>query len=828
MIIMYPKDYNTTPLKGSSSAPTVTSETISADSMPIKYVYFPEEKVTVAYTYIGNAYVVKGDTEGRYTPPAAHYKHVVNYKVYDTANKKYAIESCIEYVPALPYINKNDVVPYTSVLNTKSVNFPAQYAKQSNDYADSLYHKYYDNYNSGDTSDSEFVKNTYGYTTEAPAEGTVEEGAIFINGKKYTNSTLTHTALEHEYKTYLKDHPYISYDRWLSDLRSKTHIESDTYRTIDTALSLTPKGAYTDEEIADAGVKLEQTPLQQLSDYGALSQILQSNIPKNVFTEQAVAQATALADAKTTAAQLGLPSLAEYIKLYTESADTQNAATRQALELAAAQLYDRIRKQDLEWLASQTETASKKASADSGAQAAALLETLANAKGENLESIVKNFSDNLTTAEEMQNALNEAYAAGQAQYDTGRLNIAQHTNDANAIAAQNLATIGALYEAAQQSENSFNKSKAEHATAIQDINSRAQTELASDIISLLTQQQDNEIQRRTVDSIVRNVLAGYTTTTKDGKDKDVPNYSEDQKTAVLNVLKAAKIYDPDEDQLTTDAIKLLRDATQDVDYSYLQKDATAQAVLDNKVINSVLFDPYEQARRTRTQTLDEYANSIGIKIDPRYYASLYDTAAVNAFKTYDTQRKYAEQAMLRNLITGDQSTNAPLRKRTLGAVTNNDRLTSAATQLSNAQNNAAANADAIWSAYTAEKTAPAKEAAARSKAATDALAYYQNLMTGYESGGTGGVLQQLNNANKNSADNLATYGSLAQQGMAGLAALNDANTSITNANADARATYQGNINTLNKNRSIQNLREQAFAKQANVGAQLGKYNISIN
>lgn len=101
-------------------------------------------------------------------------------------------------------------------------------------------------------------------------------------------------------------------------------------------------------------------------------------------------------------------------------------------------------------------------------------------------------------------------------------------------------------------------------------------------------------------------------------------------------------------------------------------------------------------------------------------------------------------------------------------------------------------------------------------------------MTNYDAGGTGGVLQQLNNANKNSADNLATYGSLAQQGMAGLAALNDANTSITNANADARATYQSNINTLNKNRSIQNLREQAFAKQASAGAQLGKYNISIN
>ena len=670
---------------------------------------------------------------------------------------------------------------------------------------------------------------------------------IYINGKEYDANTLTSEDLKTLYNEYtdyevdsnnhkkdakkpIEAYGYkgnMSYTEWLSNLRNKT-TEDSTLRTLidseiiktPTDVKTTPKKAYTPQEIAAAGVKLEQTPLQQLSDYAALSQILQSNIPKNVFTEQAVAQATALADAKTTAEQLGLPSLAEYIKLYTESADTQNAAARQALELAAAQLYDRIRKQDLEWLASQTETASKKASADSGAQATALLETLANAKGENLESIAKNFSDNLATAEEMQKALNEAYAAGQAQYDTGRLNIAQHTNDANAIAAQNLATIGALYEAAQQSENSFNKSKAEHAIAIQDINSRAQTELAGNIIALLTQQQDNEIQRRTVDSIVRNIVHG----TNDG----TPNYSDEQIAEIFNVLKAQGFYNPDEDQLTTDAIKLLRDATQSVDYSYLQKDATAQAVLDNKVINSVLFDPYEQARRTRTQTLDEYANSIGIKTDPRYYAGLYDTAAVNAFKTYDAQRKYAEQAMLRNLIAGDQSTNAPLRKRTLGAMTNNDRLTSAATQLSNAQNNAAANADAIWSAYTAEKTAPAKEAAARSKAATDALAYYQNLMTGYESGGTGGVLQQLNNANKNSADNLATYGSLAQQGMAGLAALNDANTSITNANANARATYQGNINTLNKNRSIQNLREQAFAKQASAGAQLGKYNISIN
>ena len=668
-------------------------------------------------------------------------------------------------------------------------------------------------------------------TTTNTQEGTGSD--LFINGKRYSDDETTSALLAQLYKEYLLDSkdepleargyaPNMTYAQWLSNIRGKTQTGTHTAELIDELLvsENSKQGAYTDEEIAAAGVKLEQTPLQQLSDYEALSQILQSNIPKNVFTEQAVAQATALADAKTTAEQLGLPSLAEYIKLYTESADTQNAAARQALELAAAQLYDRIRKQDLEWLASQTETASKKASADSGAQATALLETLANAKGENLESIVKNFSDNLATAEEMQNALNEAYAAGQAQYDTGRLNIAQHTNDANAIAAQNLATIGALYEAAQQSENSFNKSKAEHATAIQNINSRAQTELASDIIALLTQQQDNEIQRRTVDSIVRNIIHS----TNDG----APNYSDEQVAEVLNVLKAAKIYDPDEDQLTTNAIKLLRDATQDVDYSYLQKDATAQAVLDNKAINSVLFDPYEQARRTRTQTLDEYANSIGIKTDPRYYASLYDMAAANAFKTYDTQRKYAEQAMLRNLIAGDQSTNAPLRKRTLGAMTNNDRLTSAATQLSNAQNNAAANADAIWSAYTAEKTAPAKEAAARSKASTDALAYYQNLMTGYEAGGTGGVLQQLNNANKNSADNLATYGSLAQQGMAGLAALNDANTSITNANADARATYQGNINTLNKNRSIQNLREQAFAKQASAGTQLGKYNISIN
>lgn len=824
---MYPRDYHVThPADTSSeeyrSTPTVTSDTIGIDALPVKYVYFPREKVTVAYTVAGNAYVVEGDDKGRYVPPAAHYKHKVNYNVYDTANNIYATESCVEYVPALPYIHKNAVVPYTSVLNTKSVKLPAQYAIISKDYADTLYHGSHDNphgWSTSDPSDPELVKNNYGYATEAPAEGTVEEGAIFINGKKYTNSTLTRTALEHEYKTYLKDHPYISYNQWLSDLRSKTNVESDTYRTIDTALSLVPK-AYTDKEIADAGVKLEQTPLQQLSDYEALSQILQSNIPKNVFTEQAVAQATALADAKTTAEQLGLPSLAEYIKLYTESADTQNAAARQALELAAAQLYDRIRKQDLEWLASQTETSSKKASADSGTQAAALLETLANAKGENLESIVKNFSDNLATAEEMQKALNEAYAAGQAQYDTGRLNIAQHTNDANAIVAQNLATIGALYEAAQQSENSFNKSKAEHATAIQDINSRAQTELASDVISLLTAQQDNEIQRRTVDSIVRNIMYG----TNDG----TPNYSDKQIAEIFNVLKAQGFYDPDEGQLTTDAIKYLKDATQGVDYSYLQKDATAQAVLDNKAINSVLFDAAEQARRTRAQTLDEYARSIGVEVDPRYYASLYDTAAANAFKTYDTQRKYAEQAMLRNLIAGDQSTNAPLRKRTLGAMTNNDRITSAATQLSNTQNNAAANADAIWSAYTAEKTAPAKEAAARSKAATDALAYYQNLMTGYESGGTGGVLQQLNNANKNSADNLATYGSLAQQGMAGLAALNDANTSITNANADARATYQGNINTLNKNRSIQNLREQAFAKQANAGAQLGKYNISIN
>lgn len=661
---------------------------------------------------------------------------------------------------------------------------------------------------------------------------------IYINGKEHDASTLTSEDLKtlyNEYTDYDAKKPIeaygykgnMSYTEWLSNLRNKT-TEDSTLRTLidseiiktPTDVKTTPKKAYTPQEIAAAGVKLEQTPLQQLSDYVALSQILQSNIPKNVFTEQAVAQATALADAKTTAEQLGLPSLAEYIKLYTESADTQNAAARQALELAASQLYDRLRKQDLEWLASQTETASKKASADSGAQATALLETLANAKGENLESIVKNFSDNLATAEEMQNALNEAYAAGQAQYDTGRLNIAQHTNDANAIAAQNLATIGALYEAAQQSENSFNKSKAEHATAIQDINSRAQTELASDVISLLTAQQDNEIQRRTVDSIVRNIMYG----TNDG----TPNYSDKQIAEIFNVLKAQGFYDPDEDQLTTDAIKYLKDATQGVDYSYLQKDATAQAVLDNKVINSVLFDPYEQARRTRTQTLDEYANSIGIKIDPRYYASLYDAAAVNAFKTYDAQRKYAEQAMLRNLIAGDQSTNAPLRKRTLGAMTNNDRLTSAATQLSNAQNNAAANADAIWSAYTAEKTAPAKEAAARSKASTDALAYYQNLMTGYEAGGTGGVLQQLNKANKNAADNLATYGSLAQQGMAGLAALNDANTSITNTNADARSTYIGNINTLNKNRSIQNLREQAFAKQASAGTQLGKYNISIN
>ena len=661
---------------------------------------------------------------------------------------------------------------------------------------------------------------------------------IYINGKEHDASTLTSEDLKtlyNEYTDYDAKKPIeaygykgnMSYTEWLSNLRNKT-TEDSTLRTLidseiikaPTDVKTTPKKAYTPQEIAAAGVKLEQTPLQQLSDYVALSQILQSNIPKNVFTEQAVAQATALADAKTTAEQLGLPSLAEYIKLYTESADTQNAAARQALELAAAQLYDRIRKQDLEWLASQTETASKKAGADSGTQAAALLETLANAKGENLESIVKNFSDNLVSAEEMQNALNEAYAVGQSQYDTGRLNIAQHTNDANAIAAQNLATIGALYEAAQQSENSFNKSKAEHAIAIQDINSRKQTELASDVIALLTQKQDNEIQRRTVDSIVRNIIHG----TNDG----TPNYSDKQIAEIFNVLKAQGFYNPDENQLTTDAIKLLRDATQGVDYSYLQKDATAQAVLDNKAINSVLFDPYEQARRTRAQTLDEYARSIGVEIDPRYYASLYDTAAANAFKTYDTQRKYAEQAMLRNLIAGDQSTNAPLRKRTLGAMTNNDRITSAATQLSNAQNNAAANEDAVWSAYTAEKTAPAKEAAARSKAATDALAYYQNLMTGYESGGTGGVLQQLNKANKNAADNLATYGSLAQQGMAGLAALNDANTSITNANADARATYQGNINTLNKNRSIQNLREQAFAKQANAGAQLGKYNISIN
>ena len=581
-----------------------------------------------------------------------------------------------------------------------------------------------------------------------------------------------------------------------------------------------PRGAYTDAEIAAAGVKLEQTPLQKLSDYAALSQILQSNIPKNVFTEQAVAQATALADVNTTAEQLGLPSLAEYIKLYTDNANTQNNATRQALELATAQLYDKLRKQDLEWLATQTETDSKKSSADTGAQAAALLETLANAKGENVETIVKAFTDNLTTAEDMQKAVNEAYAAGQSQYDTGRLNIAQHTNDANAIAAQNLATIGALYEAAQQSENSFNKSKAEHATAIQDINNREQTKLASDIIALLTAQQDNEIQRRTVDSIVRNIIHS----TNDG----ASNYSDEQAAEIYSILKDQGFYNSDEDQLTADAVKLLKNATQGVDYSYLQKDATAQAVLDNKVINSVLFDPYEQARRTKTQTLDEYANSIGIQIDPRYYADLYDTAAVNAFKTYDTQRKYAENAMLRNLIAGDQSTNAPLRKRTMGAMSNNDRAVSAATQLSNMQNNATNNADAIWRAYTAEKTAPAKEAAARSKAATDALAYYQNLMTNYDAGGTGGVLQQLNNANKNSADNLATYGSLAQQGMAGLAALNDANTSITNANADARATYQSNINTLNKNRSIQNLREQAFAKQASAGAQLGKYNISIN
>ena len=670
---------------------------------------------------------------------------------------------------------------------------------------------------------------------------------IYILGEEYDANALTSEDLKtlyNEYTNYEVDpnnhgedakkpievygyHGNMSYTEWLSNLRNKTTEDSTLRTLIDSEIikatpdaKATPKKAYTPQEIADAGVKLEQTPLQKLSDYAALSQILQSNIPKNVFTEQAVAQATALADVNTTAEQLGLPSLAEYIKLYTESADTQNTATRQALELTAAQLYDKLRKQDLEWLASQTETASKKASADTGAQATALLENLANAKGENIETIVKAFTDNLTTAEDMQKAVNEAYAAGQSQYDTGRLNIAQHTNDANAIAAQNLATIGALYEAAQQSENSFNKSKAEHATAIQDINNREQTKLASDIIALLTAQQDNEIQRRTVDSIVRNIIHS----TNDG----ASNYSDEQAAEIYNILKDQGFYNSDEDQLTADAVKLLKNATQGVDYSYLQKDATAQAVLDNKVINSVLFDPYEQARRTKAQTLDEYANSIGVQINPRYYANLYDTAAVNAFKTYDTQRKYAENAMLRNLIAGDQSTNAPLRKRTMGAMSNNDRAVSAATQLSNMQNNATNNTDAIWSAYTAEKTAPAKEAAARSKASTDALAYYQNLMTGYASGGTGGVLQQLNNANKNSADNLATYGSLAQQGMAGLAALNDANTSITNANADARATYQSNINTLNKNRSIQNLREQAFAKQASAGAQLGKYNISIN
>lgn len=773
---MYPKESSTYDFK-------ITADGQNTNEIPVAYMYIPSKNITVVQKGDDTTSIIKGN----YTPPGDYYTRTVHKNVYTgEAPKAKAgedngykikdtdVDTCTVYIPYALY-------------NTEPIDLGG------------------------------------GVTTAIPGAYLHDDyGAIVLPEEYDTVAPSVQTAQHQESYNYHADK--------ISKLKIKASPETrvDEVRFASQNKSyFDKKEAYTDEEIAAAGVKLEQTPLQQLSDYEALSQILQSNIPKNVFTEQAVAQATALADAKTTAEQLGLPSLAEYIKLYTESADTQNAATRQALELAAAQLYDRVRKQDLEWLASQTETSSKKASADSGAQAAALLETLANAKGENLESIVKNFSDNLATAEEMQKALNEAYAAGQAQYDTGRLNIAQHTNDANAIAAQNLATIGALYEAAQQSENSFNKSKAEHATAIQNINSRAQTELASDIIASLTQQQDNEIQRRTIDSIVRNILSEKTKD-EDGAPTDGSIYSTAQAAEVLSALNKSGIYDADENKLTADAIKLLRDATQDVDYSYLQKDATAQAVLGNKAIDSVLFDPYEQARRTRAQTLDEYARSIGVEVDPRYYAGLYDAAAVNAFKTYDTQRKHAEQAMLRNLIAGDQSTNAPLRKRTLGAMTNNDRITSAATQLSNAQNNAAANEDAVWSAYTAEKTAPAKEAAARSKAATDALAYYQNLMTGYESGGTGGVLQQLNKANKNAADNLATYGSLAQQGMAGLAALNDANTSITNTNADARSTYIGNINTLNKNRSIQNLREQAFAKQASAGTQLGKYNISIN
>lgn len=593
--------------------------------------------------------------------------------------------------------------------------------------------------------------------------------------------------------------------------------------------SVALQGAYTDAEIAAAGVKLEQTPLQKLSDYAALNNLYNANIPENVFTESTVAAATALADAKRIAEQLGLPSLEEYLKLYTDNANTQNNATRQALELATAQLYDKLRKQDLGWLATQTETDSKKSSADTGAQAAALLETLANAKGENIETIVKAFTDNLTTAEDMQKAVNEAYAAGQSQYDTGRLNIAQHTNDANAIAAQNLATIGALYEAAQQSENSFNKNKADYATTTQSINSAAQSDLVKHIGDILLEGQDADIQRKSIDATVQNILKQHTTqTNSDGTVTTTPYYTAEQQQAVLNILRDSGLYDADEAQYTTEALKRLLKYTEDADDSFLIKDKTAQAVLDNKVINSVLFDPYEQARRTKTQTLDEYANSIGIQIDPRYYADLYDTAAVNAFKTYDAQRKYAENAMLRNLIAGDQSTNAPLRKRTMGAMSNNDRAVSAATQLSNMQNNATNNADAIWRAYTAEKTAPAKEAAARSKASTDALAYYQNLMTNYDAGGTGGVLQQLNKFNRNAADNLDTYGSLAQQGMAGLAALNEANTSIANANADARSTYYDNINTLNKNRSIQNLREMAFAKQHTAGKKLGDYNISIN
>lgn len=797
-----------TAVKITGTTPTQkTQEKAQGDTIPTTYIYTPSKDITTILYSDGSEYFV----QGQITPPYDNYK-VFNQTLTVLSGKYPKEEICNVYVPlytAQPNIMLPSMLTLPQYKNTHTQ----------------------DDYNTNKRSDD--TKQLQKYSINA-AEYTVDMLGNSISTKNITPALLN--TLYQEYVTaqskYTTNIP--TYTEWLTAQRRRTDLDAYTQNAIDMALNIanSMQDAYTAKEIVDAGVVLEQTPLQTLADYPALAEILQANIPANVFTESKVAEATALTDAKQVAEQLGLPSLIEYLQMYTQAADTQNAATKQAIDLASAQLYDRLRKKDHEWLTSQTETASKKASTDTGTQAAALLETLANAKGEDLETIVKSFTDNLATAEEMQKALNEAYLTGQSQYDTGRLNIAQHTNDANAIAAQNLATIGALYEAAQQSENSFNKSKADYATTTQSINSAAQSDLVKHIGDILLEGQDADIQRKSIDATVQNILKQYTTqTNSDGTVTTTPYYTAEQQQAVLNILRASGLYDADEAdeaQYTTEALKRLLKYTEDADDSFLIKDKTAQAVLDNKVINSVLFDPYEQARRTKTQTLDEYANSIGIQIDPRYYANLYDTAAVNAFKTYDTQRKYAENAMLRNLIAGDQSTNAPLRKRTMGAMSNNDRAVSAATQLSNMQNNATNNTDAIWSAYTAEKTAPAKEAAARSKASTDALAYYQNLMTNYDAGGTGGVLQQLNNANKNSADNLATYGSLAQQGMAGIGALNEANTSIANANADARATYYDNINTLNKNRSIQNLREMAFAKQYTAGKKLGDYNISIN